>query len=163
MSSFWINGVGHSHPGNIITNEFLGDLEIGTDNQWIMERVGIRERRTILPIDHLFLTKNRVREENTKYIRVETPKLVEEAFELALSRSSLKRDDIELVVAGGCTPTSLIPCDAATYANVLGIAAPCIDFNSACSSFTAGLHFLKQMSGYKNVMLINCEVPTIHN
>lgn len=162
MKQLFINGVGHSHPENIITNEFLSDLEIGTDDQWIMERVGIRERRTILPIDHIFLTKNKDRKENIPFIRKETPKLVEQAFDLALSRSSVKKNQIDLVIAGGCTPTSLIPSDAATYANILGINVPCIDFNSACSSWTAGIHFSRYLFDYKNILLINCEVPTAH-
>ncbi len=45
----YLHGIGHFHPENVITNRFLEELEIGTDEAWIMERVGIRERRTVLP------------------------------------------------------------------------------------------------------------------
>ena len=45
-------GFGHFHPENEITNSFLESLDIGTSEQWIMERVGIRSRRTVLPLDY---------------------------------------------------------------------------------------------------------------
>ena len=162
MKQFFIRGVGHAHPKNVVTNQLLSDLEIGTNDEWILERVGIRERRTVLPIDHIFLTKNRDRNENLKNIREEAGKLVEEAVDLALKRAGMGRDEIDLVIAGGCTPTSLIPSDSATYAHRLGMNVPCIDFNSACSSFTAGVHFSRNLFDYRNILLINCEVPTAH-
>ncbi|MEK7374473.1 MAG: ketoacyl-ACP synthase III, partial [Thermodesulfobacteriota bacterium] len=55
----YLHGIGHFHPENVITNRFLEELEIGTDEAWIMERVGIRERRTVLPLDYIRQTKNR--------------------------------------------------------------------------------------------------------
>jgi 3-oxoacyl-[acyl-carrier-protein] synthase-3 len=162
MKQLFIRGIGHAHPKNVITNEFLSDLEIGTDDQWIMERVGIRERRTILSIDHIFLTKNKNRSENVKFIDDGTQRLVLEASEMAFNRAGIKKEQIDLVIAGGCTSTSLIPSDAARYANILGIRAPALDFNSACSSWTAGIHFSRSLLDYKNILLINCEVPTAH-
>ncbi len=162
MKQFFIRGVGHAHPENVVTNQLLSDLEIGTNDEWILERVGIKERRTVLPIDHIFLTKNRDRNENTKYIREGAARIVEEAVDLALQRAGMGRDEVDLVIAGGCTPTSLIPTDSATYAHRLGMNVPCIDFNSACSSFTAGVHFSRNLFDYRNILLINCEVPTAH-
>ena len=55
----YLHGMGHFHPENVITNRFLEELEIGTDEAWILERVGIRERRTVLPLDYIRQTKNR--------------------------------------------------------------------------------------------------------
>ena len=55
----YLHGIGHFHPENVITNRFLEELEIGTDEAWIMERVGIRERRTVLSLDYIRQTKNR--------------------------------------------------------------------------------------------------------
>ena len=52
-------GTGHFHPENEITNAFLESLDIGTTDQWIMERVGIRSRRTTLPLDYIRETGNR--------------------------------------------------------------------------------------------------------
>ncbi len=55
----YLHGIGHFHPENVITNRFLEELAIGTDEAWIMERVGIRERRTVLPLDYIRETRNR--------------------------------------------------------------------------------------------------------
>ena len=54
-----LHGVGHVHPDNEITNRFLEDLDIGTTDDWILERVGIRSRRTVLPLDYIRETRNR--------------------------------------------------------------------------------------------------------
>jgi len=54
----YIHGVGHFHPENRIDNAFLSGLGIGTDDAWIMERVGIRCRRTVLPLDYIASTRN---------------------------------------------------------------------------------------------------------
>ena len=55
----WLHGLGHFHPENEITNRFLEELEIGTTDSWILERVGIRARRTSLPLDYIRETRNR--------------------------------------------------------------------------------------------------------
>ena len=49
--------MGHFHPENIISNKFLEDLDIGTNNDWIVERVGIENRHTVLPLD--YITRNK--------------------------------------------------------------------------------------------------------
>jgi len=54
-----LHGLGHFHPENEITNKFLEDLDIGTNDEWIMERVGIRVRRTTMPLDYIKQTRPR--------------------------------------------------------------------------------------------------------
>ena len=49
----FLHGMGHAHPQVEITNRFLEDLDIGTSDAWILERVGIRTRRTVLPLDYI--------------------------------------------------------------------------------------------------------------
>ena len=56
--SLYLHGLGHFHPENEITNQFLTDLDIGTNQQWIEERVGIDARRTVLPLDYIRETRN---------------------------------------------------------------------------------------------------------
>ncbi|MGP8154314.1 MAG: hypothetical protein ACLQBQ_09275 [Smithella sp.] len=36
----YLHSMGHFNPENILSNKFLEDLDIGTTNEWIMERVG---------------------------------------------------------------------------------------------------------------------------
>ena len=54
----FLHGLGHAHPQVEITNRFLEDLDIGTSDAWILERVGIRSRRTVLPLDYIRETRN---------------------------------------------------------------------------------------------------------
>ena len=57
--TLFVHGLGHFHPENEISNRFLEELDIGTTNEWIVERVGIRARRTALPLDYIRTTRNR--------------------------------------------------------------------------------------------------------
>jgi 3-oxoacyl-[acyl-carrier-protein] synthase-3 len=54
----YFHGFGHFHPENQIDNAFLESLDIGTTEQWIIDRVGIKSRRTVLPLDYIRATKN---------------------------------------------------------------------------------------------------------
>ncbi len=54
-----LHALGHYHPGNVIDNAFLEGLGIDTNDAWIMERVGIRSRHTVLPLDYIRSTRNR--------------------------------------------------------------------------------------------------------
>ena len=57
--ALYLHGLGHFHPENVISNRFLEELDIGTTQEWIMERVGIQERRTALSLDYIQATRNR--------------------------------------------------------------------------------------------------------
>ncbi len=141
----YIHGLGHWHPDNIIDNKFLEELDIGTSDEWILERVGIRERRTVLPLDYIAETRN----EDTReaivascYSNAETGKF---AAELALKNAGIEAEQIGLVIVGGCSPDTVTPAEACTIAAALGIEAQAFDLNSACSSFGAQMYYLSQM------------------
>ena len=142
----YLHGIGHFYPENVITNRFLTELEIGTDEAWIMERVGIRERRTVLPLDYIRQTKNRdprAAYEASLYTNAQTGAA---AARMALERAGLAPSDIGLVISGCCTPTHSTPVEAATVAAELGIDAPCLDLNSACTTFGMQVDFLGRMT-----------------
>ena len=40
MGALFIHGMGHFHPETVIDNAFLEELDIGTNEEWILERVG---------------------------------------------------------------------------------------------------------------------------
>ncbi|MBN1382824.1 MAG: ketoacyl-ACP synthase III [Deltaproteobacteria bacterium] len=137
--------MGHFFPENEITNRFLTDLDIGTNDEWILERVGIRSRRTVLPLDYIRQTKNRdVRGayEAALYTNAQTGAA---AARMALERAGLTPADIGLVVSGSCSPDNLTPAESTTVANELGIDCPCFDLNSACTSFGMQVNFLDRM------------------
>lgn len=142
----YLHGIGHFHPENVITNRFLEELGIGTDEAWILERVGIRERRTVLSLDYIRETKNRdprAAHEASLYRNAETAAA---AARMAIERAGLRPDDIGLVISGCCAPSCSTPAEAATVAAELGIDATCFDVNSACTSFGMQIDMLNRMA-----------------
>jgi 3-oxoacyl-[acyl-carrier-protein] synthase-3 len=140
-----LHGIGHFHPENEIDNAFLEALDIGTDNEWIVSRVGIENRRTVLPLDYIRETRNadlRAAKEAQLYNNAETGA---KAATMALERAGVRPDQIGMVIAGGCSPDYCIPSEGAMVARELGIEVPCFDMHSACSTFGAQLHFLNQL------------------
>ena len=141
----YLHGIGHFHPENVIDNAFLESLDIGTTDEWILSRVGINERRTVLPLDFIRTTRNRDLRASQDAAIYSNRQTGARAARMALERAGIERDRIGLVLAGGCSPDMCIPAEAATIAKELGIECPAIDFSSACSSFGAQLHFLSHM------------------
>lgn len=141
----YIHGVGHFHPENIIDNAFLENLDIGTSNQWIMERVGINKRHTVLPLDYISTTRNEDPRAAVDAITFTNAKTAAKAAQAALAMADLKPSDIGLVLCGGCAPDTVTPAESCVAAAEIGIDAPCFDLNSACSSFGAHIHFLLSM------------------
>ena len=89
--SLYLHGLGHFHPENVISNRFLEDLDIGTTDAWILERVGIRARRTLLPLDYIRDTRNRdprMSSEAQVYGNAETGR---RAAEMAIARAGIDR------------------------------------------------------------------------
>ena len=159
----YLHGIGHFHPETVIDNAFFESLDIGTSDQWILERVGIRERRTVLPLDYIRDTRNadpRAAHEASAYRNAETGA---RAAALALERAGLAPSDVGMVIAGGCSPQYLIPAESCRIAAELGIDAPAIDVNSACSSFVAHLAFLDDMRPERRpefTLIVNVENTT---
>ncbi|HLK41571.1 MAG TPA: ketoacyl-ACP synthase III [Polyangiaceae bacterium] len=161
MGPLYLHALGHFYPENVVDNRFLEELDVGTSDEWILERVGIRERRTVLPLDYIRRTRNadvRAGQEAALYSNVETGK---RAATAALARAGIRPKDVGMVVAGGCCPEMAIPSEACRIAAALDIEAPALDINSACSSFAAQLHLLASMQGLPPyVLVVNPENTT---
>jgi 3-oxoacyl-[acyl-carrier-protein] synthase-3 len=143
--SLYLHGVGHFHPENRITNQFLTELDIGTNEEWIDERVGISTRRTVLSLDYIRETRNvdlRMSPEASDYSHAETGRF---AAEMAIERAGIDRSDIGMVIAGSSCPDMMSPADACTIAAQLEIEAPSFDVNSACTSFHVAMTMLSMM------------------
>jgi len=159
----YLHGVGHFHPETVIDNQFLVALDIGVDEGWILQRVGIRERRTVLDLEYIRTTRNsdvRAAQEASHYSNAQTGC---RAAQMALLRANLEPADIGMVVAGGCSPQNLIPADACMIAASLGIEAPSFDINSACSSFAVQLWLLSRLlptEGPDFILVVNSENNT---
>ncbi len=143
--TLYVHGLGHFHPENEITNRFLEELDIGTDEQWIMERVGIRSRRTVLSLDYIRDTRNRdvsQAMDAALYTHADTGVL---ATEMALERAGITRDAIGMVIAGSSRPGLSSPADACHIAFALGMEVPALDINSACTSMWVAMYMLSNM------------------
>ena len=157
----FILGAGHYHPGNVIDNKFLESLDIGTSDEWILDRVGINTRRTVLPLDYIQTTRN----QDPRIAHELAPNAVTElgvfAAQLAMKRAKIDPSDIKLCIASVSIPQACIPANACLMASELGINAPSLDLNSACSSLLAGLHFIKNMNISGPILLIQSETYTM--
>jgi len=143
--TLYVHGLGHFHPENEITNKFLESLDIGTNDEWIMERTGIRARRTVLPLDYIRETKNKDPREAERVNVYDNGQLGARAAQVAVDRAGIRMSDIGMVIGGGSVPFTLSPVEGANIAAELGLEVPVIDINSACTSFFAGMRMLSMM------------------
>ena len=156
-------GLGHWHPDAVIDNAFLEALGIETNDEWILERVGIRTRRTVLDLDYIRTTANADPGKSHAASTATNAQAGAEAARMALKRAGLAPSDIGLVVAGGCSPQHSIPAEACQVAAELGIEAIAYDVNSACSSFAAQVHTLmntKASALPDYILIVNVEMTT---
>jgi 3-oxoacyl-[acyl-carrier-protein] synthase-3 len=142
MSALYLHGMGHFHPENIITNRFLEEMDIGTTETWIMERVGIHARHTVLPLDYIKKTKNRDPREAFAAGLYNNAQTGAAAARMAIDRAGLKKEDIGLLISGSSAADNVSPAEASTVAFELGIDVPCFDVNSACTSFGTQVYFM---------------------
>lgn len=162
-ASLYLHGLGHFHPENVIDNAFLESLNIDTNDQWIMDRVGIRTRRTILPLDYIRETKNLRPQEARKAAQYTNAQTAARATKMALARAGIELKDIGMVIAGGCSPDHTIPAEACVIAAELGLSVPAYDISSACSSFAVQLNALASMRPEKlpdYILVVNAENNT---
>ncbi|MGH7290175.1 MAG: 3-oxoacyl-ACP synthase, partial [Myxococcota bacterium] len=140
--SFLIRGTGSAIPDRVISNADLERL-VETNDEWIVTRTGIRERRMMAP------------EEATSDI-------VTRAAQRALEQAELRPEDIDLLIVATCTPDTFTPATANhVHRNLFkGLAIPSFDVNAACSGFVYGLEVAMAMlgsAGYKRVLLAGGE------
>jgi 3-oxoacyl-[acyl-carrier-protein] synthase-3 len=143
--TLWLHALGHFHPETEISNRFLEELDIGTTDQWILERVGIRARRTTLPLDYIRQTRNRDLRAAAEAATHACGDLGAAAARLALARAGLPAREVGLLVGGTSSADFLSPAEGCNVARALGIDVPCFDVNSACTSFLAQLLALSWM------------------
>lgn len=159
----YLHAINHFHPENLVTNAFLESLGIDTNDAWITERVGIKSRHTVLPLDYIRETKNRDPRMAIEAATMSNGETGAMAGRRALERAKLTVKDIGMVLAGSCSPDECIPAEANRVAQELGVDGPCLDVASACSSFCSQLYFLEAMRPEKLpdfIMLVNPENST---
>ena len=143
--SLYLHGVGHSHPDHEIDNAFLESLDIGTNEAWILERVGIRARRTVMPLDYIRTTRNADPRAAVEAATFTNAMMGEAAARMAVARAGIALGDIGMVITGSSAPDTLSPAEACNVAQRLGLEVPAFDINSACTSFFVPVHLLSMM------------------
>jgi 3-oxoacyl-[acyl-carrier-protein] synthase-3 len=111
-----ITGWGIGIPDNVVTNEDLS-ARMDTNDAWIRERTGIRERR----------------------IGGTTSQWAIEAGLAALERAGRRPDEIDAVILATTTPDQIIPATSATVQDGIGVPGGAFDVNAACSGFVYAL------------------------
>ncbi|MDJ0762196.1 MAG: ketoacyl-ACP synthase III [Myxococcota bacterium] len=141
----FLHGVGHFHPENELTNKFFEELDIGTTEQWIVDRTGIQSRRTVLPLGYIVETRNRDVRAASEAATYTNPEMGCLAAEMAIARAGIDKADIGLIIAGGSVPDFGTPAEACIIADHLNIEVPGMDLRSACTTFGAALWTLSSM------------------
>jgi 3-oxoacyl-[acyl-carrier-protein] synthase-3 len=137
--------MGHFFPETVLDNAFFDELGIGSSAQWIDERVGIRERRSVLAREDIVRLR---RGEATRAQLVAEGRIMTMAemsrkpWAMALERAQAggRRVTIDQVIAGTSVPDWDIPANACAIAGALGLECTAFDVNSACSTFVVDLH-----------------------
>ncbi|MEO2071273.1 MAG: beta-ketoacyl-ACP synthase III [Zunongwangia sp.] len=138
-----IAGLGKYVPENVVTNEDLSKI-MDTNDAWIQERTGIKERRHIKKGDG-----------NT------TGSMGAKAANIALERANISKDDIDLIVFATLSPDYYFPGCGVQIQEILDIhTCPALDVRNQCSGFIYGLSVADQFiktGMYKNILLIGSE------
>lgn len=160
-----LTGMGHFFPATVLDNKFFDDLDIGSSTEWINERVGIQERRSVLQREDIVrLRRGEVtRAELVAQGRVMTmAEMSRDAWRIAKERAEKggRTLNVDQVISGTSVPDWDIPANACSIAGALGIEAAAFDVNSACSSFVVNLHVargLLEAGAAKTAAIFNAE------
>ncbi len=157
--TLYLHGLGHFHPEHEISNAFLEELDIGTTDQWIMERVGIRSRRTVMPLDYLRETRNAEPRTALEVATYSNADLAKNAALMAIERAGIETSQIGMVIAGSSAIDTVSPADSCNIAGALELEVPAFDMLSACTSFYVQLYMLQQMDPQRLPDFVLLAVP----
>jgi 3-oxoacyl-[acyl-carrier-protein] synthase-3 len=136
-----IIGTGKYVPERILSNKELEEM-VETNDEWIVTRTGIKERRLASPEEA-------------------TSDLAFMASKQAIAAAGLTAEDINLIIVATITPDMFFPSTACLLQEKLGAKkAAAFDLSAACSGFIYGLATGSSMiaSGmYKHVLVVGAE------
>lgn len=116
-----ITGVAGYVPDYILTNQELSQM-VDTTDEWIMTRIGIKERRIL------------------KGVGKGTSDMAAPAVKQLLEKTNTHPDEVDLLICGVVTPDMQFPATANIISDKVGIKnAFSYDLNAGCSSFLYAL------------------------
>lgn len=138
-----ITGLGYYVPDNVVTNDDLSKL-MDTNDEWIQERTGIKERRWI-----------KEGSEDTSAV------MGAKASRIAIERSGLKNEDIDFIVFATLSPDYYFPGCGVQLQEMLGLrTVGALDVRNQCSGFIYAMSVADQFiktGMYKNILVVGSE------
>jgi 3-oxoacyl-[acyl-carrier-protein] synthase-3 len=137
-----ITGINAWVPDYRLTNQELSKM-VDTSDEWIMQRVGIKERRIL------------------KGEGLGSSDLGEQAVRGLLEKTNTSPDDIDLLICATITPDMAFPATANIISDKVGIKnAFSFDLGAACSGFLFGLQTASayiETGRYKKIILVGVD------
>ncbi|MEN8117390.1 MAG: beta-ketoacyl-ACP synthase III [Bacteroidota bacterium] len=138
-----ITGVGAYLPEYRLTNDELSTM-VDTSDEWIMQRIGIKERRIL-------------KEEGKA-----TSDMGARAVEQLLEKTGTKASEVDMLICATITPDMPFPATANIITDKVGIHnAWSFDLNAACSGFifalSTGVQFIES-GRYKKVVIVGADM-----
>ncbi len=138
-----ITGWGKCMPPAVLTNNDISTF-LDTDDQWIVSRTGMKERR----VSH-----------------VPVSDLAHVASARALAAAGIDAEEVDLIIFGSCSADEVVPNTASRIQQLLGIrTAASFDLNTACTSGMYGLSVASAMiqtGAARTALVIGAEVISI--
>lgn len=137
-----ILGTGSALPSRVLTNADLEQM-VDTNDEWIVTRTGIKERRIAAP------------DEATSDFAVP-------ASERALEMAGVRAEEIDLILVATVTPDMMFPSTACVVQERIGAThAAAFDLSAACSGYLYGLSVASAFVAtgqYRYVLVIAADV-----
>jgi 3-oxoacyl-[acyl-carrier-protein] synthase-3 len=137
-----ITGIGAFVPDYILTNDELSKM-VDTTDEWIMTRIGIRERHII-----------KEEGEGTSFVGTR-------AVQQLLEKTNTSPEEIDLLICATVTPDHQFPATANIISDKVGIKnAFSFDLNAGCSGFLYALNTASKFvesGSHKKVVVVGAE------
>jgi 3-oxoacyl-[acyl-carrier-protein] synthase III len=140
-----ILSAGHYVPEKIVTNDYLSEI-MNTNNEWIVERTGIQQRRWFTPgVDTV-------------------TSMSVAASKIALERAGFNSKDIDFIIFATITPDYFLPGNGVLLQRELGMQGiGALDIRNACSGFIYALSIADQFiktGMYQNILVVGAEIQS---
>ena len=137
-----VKGTGYAFPSAILSNKELEQM-VDTSDQWIVERTGIKERR--------------IADSHTP-----TSAFCVEAALMALKKSGIKAEQLDLIIVATSTPDMFFPSTAClVQARLQAWNAAAFDLEAGCTGFVYGLSVAEKFllsPAYKKILIIGADL-----
>jgi 3-oxoacyl-[acyl-carrier-protein] synthase-3 len=133
-----VAGSGFAVPKRVFTNDDFAAIGIDTNDAWIRERTGIRQRHIAGPGETL-------------------TSICTEASHKAMAEADITAAEIDMIIVGTCSPDRLLPSAAVELQAALGATrAVAFDVDAACSGWLYGMQVAEGMmaSGAAETILV---------